>query len=271
MGICVAILYCSRMSSDVGTMVNGVGALVVGAMVVGDIVIGASVEGACIVGAPVIGAKVVGDNVVGVVIGEMVVRFTAVVGEAMAVVGAAVVAEAVSIGTVGGVVFVVVGVGVVGNLIAVFSAALLVMPWVLEPLVLQLGEEPSWWVMPCSFAVPLAMGAVVGWRVRAIISVGVMGSGVPMSSIWFDLVTVGRPLFAFIHVIWVRWELGVIIKGGSIQYGGVGWCCCGWLCRWFAIVVVAVVMVGLLGRVVWVVGVGDCKRSKWKGERKWNI
>jgi len=113
-----------------------------------------------------------------------------------------------------------------------------------------------------------------------------MGSSVPMSSIWFDLVTVGRPVFAFIQaiwvggrwvehlvwwhrlvllwvvvlmvpgaglwmgpgaivvvamvmvsllgrVIWVRWELGVIIRGGSIQYGGVGWCCCRWLCQWF--------------------------------------
>jgi len=211
-----------------------------------------------------------GEEVSGVSCGDGrgVDRFQDVAGEAMAIVGAAVVAEAVGAGTVGGVVFVVVA-GIVGNPIVVFSAASSVVPWVLEPLVLRLGKEPSWWVMPCSVVVPLAMGAVVGWRVRAIISVGILGSGVPMSSIWFDLVTVGRPLFAFIHVIWVRWELGVIIKGGSIQYGGVGWCCCRWLCRWFAIVVVAVVMVGLLGRVVWVVGVGDCKREESeKGREK---
>jgi len=87
-------------------------------------------------------------------------------------------------------------------------------------------------------------------------------------------------VFAFVHAIWVRWELGVVVRGRSIQYGVVGLYCCGWLCQWFLEWVVGGARCHCShvcgchghGRFAWeghlAVGVGDCARRKWKGERK---
>ncbi len=71
-------------------------------------------------------------------------------------------------------------------------------------------------------------------------------------------------------------KLGVGASGMVLVVGVVAGDCVNgsWDELWVGSVAIVVkfkidrVMVGLLRRVVWVVGVGDCERRQWKGERE---